>query len=316
MEDNDRFGSALTALPTAGADDLVIGVPNEDLGLVDKLDAGVIHFVPGFPTIGLDAGNAIVISQDTSGIGGGAESNDQFGRALAAGDFNGNGQPDLAVGVPFEDLTNNTEADAGAVNVLFDFNGSGFDASESQFVSQANLPNVAVEAGNRFGWALAAGDFDGDGRDDLAIGVPTEDIGSLENAGTRPRPLRHIDWRVVHARTELVAGWHRHRGCRRARRSVWLRVVVLEFREQRPARPRHRCALRRSDVDGHEYLDGGRRRGPRVIRGHYYGSLGDEQPVLDAGQCWHPRFVAAGRSFRKLVVLRWSGWSGGSGRSG
>jgi hypothetical protein len=183
MEDNDRFGSALTALRSGdeGPDDLVIGVPTEDLGLFDKIDAGVIHFVPGFST-GLDPRNAILISQDTPGIGGGAESGDQFGRVLAGGNFNG-GQPDLAVGVPFEDLTNNTEADAGAVNVLFDFNAFGFDAAESQFISQNNVGSNNVETGDRFGWALAAGDFDGDGRDDLAIGAPTEDVGTLENAG-------------------------------------------------------------------------------------------------------------------------------------
>jgi len=33
------------------------------------------------------------------------------------------------------------------------------------------------EPGDRFGWALAACDFNGDGFDDLAVGVPFEDGG-------------------------------------------------------------------------------------------------------------------------------------------
>ena len=34
-----------------------------------------------------------------------------------------------------------------------------------------------------FGDSVAGGDFDGDGFDDLAIGVPKEDIGTIANAG-------------------------------------------------------------------------------------------------------------------------------------
>lgn len=40
-----------------------------------------------------------------------------------------------------------------------------------------------IETGDRFGSALATGDFDGDGFDDLATGSPEEDIGSVADAG-------------------------------------------------------------------------------------------------------------------------------------
>ena len=40
-----------------------------------------------------------------------------------------------------------------------------------------------AEAGDRFGAAVTTGDFNNDGYDHLAIGVPGEETGSLNNAG-------------------------------------------------------------------------------------------------------------------------------------
>lgn len=182
IETGDRFGSSLTVLRSnTGADDLAIGAPFEDLGLFDKIDAGVVHVVPSFGS-GLQTTDAEVLSQDSPGIGGGAESGDQFGRILGSGNFNGGGV-DLVVAVPFEDLTNNTEGDAGAVHVLLDFVTTTGPTFTGVFISQASLPNVAVEAGDRFGWSLAAGDFNSDNFDELAIGSPGEDVGNLADAG-------------------------------------------------------------------------------------------------------------------------------------
>jgi hypothetical protein len=39
------------------------------------------------------------------------------------------------------------------------------------------------ERGDRFGAAIAPGDFDGDGLTDLAVGVPREDLGGRADAG-------------------------------------------------------------------------------------------------------------------------------------
>lgn len=183
-EEGDGFGSSLAALRTSGAADLVIGAPFEDLGLFDKRDAGMIHLLRGLSS-GLDTFPTQIITQDTAGVGGAAETGDQFGAVFATGNFGGpDNRIDLAVGVPFEDLIDNTRADGGAVHVFFA--GSGNDVvttSGSLFISQSNLSAVSVEAGDKFGWSLTAGDFDGDLREDLAIGVPGEDIGSIVNAG-------------------------------------------------------------------------------------------------------------------------------------
>jgi len=110
-------------------------------------------------------------------VGGASEAFDSFGWALAAGDFNNDGFADLAVGAPFENL-GGAEA-AGAVSVLYG-SASGLTASGGQLFTQVG---GAVEDGDFFGFALAAGDFNNDGFDDLAAGAPWERVGSLGLAG-------------------------------------------------------------------------------------------------------------------------------------
>jgi FG-GAP repeat len=112
-------------------------------------------------------------SQDSTGIKDTAEVDDGFGSALTMGDFDGDGYDDLAVGVPFED--NNVATDFGATNVLYG-SPSGLTDTGDQFWSQDSADVNGViedEDSDWFASALAAGDFNGDGRDDLGIGVGT-----------------------------------------------------------------------------------------------------------------------------------------------
>jgi hypothetical protein len=100
---------------------------------------------------------------------------------LEVGDFDGDGRGDLAIGDPYEELQPGVEI--GAVDVLYG-SPTGLTADSSQRWHQ-DVPGVpgANEEHDRFGSALAAGDFDGDGRDDLAIGVRAESFGSVDSAG-------------------------------------------------------------------------------------------------------------------------------------
>ncbi len=112
-------------------------------------------------------------TQDSPGIHGGAETSDQFGTTLAAGDFNGDGYDDLAIGVPWEAV--GSETAAGAVNLLF--GGPGGLGSAGNLIIDQDSDGVPGTAGayDHFGWALAAGDLDTDGADELLVGVPDED---------------------------------------------------------------------------------------------------------------------------------------------
>jgi FG-GAP repeat len=169
-----------------GYADLAIGAPWEDLGFQE--DAGVVTVLYGSAE-GLSATDSQRWNQNVRGIQDEAEIGDWFGRDLAAGDFDGDGFSDLAVGVPGENLRYDPACDdatfpcddVGAVAVLYGSN-TGLTARD-QFWTQAS-PGVADRLGEfeHFGRSLAAANFGNGRRADLAIGV-SEDVGAGDDAG-------------------------------------------------------------------------------------------------------------------------------------
>ncbi|MFD4943146.1 esterase [Streptomyces sp. NPDC058409] len=150
-----------------GYEDVLIGAPGGTVS--GKKGAGYVTVQYGAST-GIGTRRAAVVSQSTTGVPGGAETGDGFGRALATGDLDADGYDDAIVGIPGEDI--GTVADAGGITVLWG-SSRGLVGANSDWLEAAE-----PMAGAKFGSALAAARFSPDtpgdelavlGRDDLEL---------------------------------------------------------------------------------------------------------------------------------------------------
>ncbi|MFI9030285.1 FG-GAP-like repeat-containing protein [Streptomyces sp. NPDC053560] len=150
-----------------GYRDLAVSAPGATVA--GHKDAGAVTILYGSAT-GVSAGRHATFTQDTAGVQGAAETGDMFGLATSAGDFNSDGYADLAVSAPYEDVSGDT--DGGTVQILWGAAGG--------ITRTATVPDPAPTKHDRFGNALAAGDFDGDKKADLAVGTTSATLRVLK----------------------------------------------------------------------------------------------------------------------------------------
>ncbi|HET9648987.1 MAG TPA: FG-GAP repeat protein, partial [Microlunatus sp.] len=187
-ETGDRFGYAVTSADfnRDGYADLAVGHPGEAIGAVEQ--AGSVTVIYG-SNKGPDTTTSVGIAQP-----GGAVASAEWGYALAVGDFNVDGYPDLAVGAPGDDPEDIDEEEflpSGTVRILPGSAGGISTAGVRVFRRQ--LPDANVSGFDiRFGEALAAGDLDGDRDTDLVVGshgyeyVPDARDGSVSYCAALP----------------------------------------------------------------------------------------------------------------------------------
>jgi hypothetical protein len=138
-----------------GSVDIALGAANADGESNDSADTGEVYVFNGPFTPG-DQRDAAAGEVDMVLFGSAVGEN--YGRTLAAGDFNDDGVEDLVIGAP------RANDSAGRIVVLF----GGADGGLA-----SNLPATLSgrDAGDYAGLTMAAADLTGDGRDDLLIGA-------------------------------------------------------------------------------------------------------------------------------------------------
>ena len=177
-----------------GFDDLIVGAYGDDTG-GNNAGAAWVVFGPG----------AAASDVDLAALGGGgyritgAAAGDRAGIAVAAaGDVNADGFDDLIVGAHLNDAGG---ISAGAAYVLLGGNGS----ADVDLVSPAadGLRILGAAAGDMAGMSVsAAGDIDGDGFDDLIVGVRYNDSGDADAGAAYVILGSDLSQSVTHAGTD------------------------------------------------------------------------------------------------------------------
>ena len=167
---DEEFGFAFASGDFIGNSyaDLVVGAPgyNSDDGCVYIFEGGADPFntVPD-----------IVITAYT-------DSAMRFGEAFAVGDFDDDGDDDLAIGAP-EYGADDSPKVWGAVFIFYDGGTDGDDNDDADVKLYGG--DNGNKPGERFGAALVKGDFDNaDDEDDLAVGAPFDHTAVSDKQGS------------------------------------------------------------------------------------------------------------------------------------
>lgn len=165
-----QFGQAMAAgdINGDGRDDLIIGAP---ISRDTAPGAGTVHVLYGSRT-GLTTTNNQLTGQFFAGVT--DRTGDDFGRAIAVGDVNGDGVDDVVIGAPGR---NNN---AGVVYVYEGRRGQSLPITRPKVLTKSSLFGGTSRAGDLFGSSIEVKDINNDNFDDIVIGAP----GSDKNAGT------------------------------------------------------------------------------------------------------------------------------------
>ncbi|MFH1278530.1 MAG: hypothetical protein ABIK65_09140 [Candidatus Eisenbacteria bacterium] len=181
--EGDRLGRRIVVedLDRDGKDDLLVAAVGSAGRDTERRDAGAVYVIYGSRRADLE-GRLDLSLAETPALHG-ADESDALGNAMTVGDWNGDDLPDLFLGCGFADGPANGRTNGGEVFVLF---GDGLRFQGERVVEEGtDFTIYGAEPYDGAGIAIAAGDFDGDGLDDIAVGASLGDgpDNSRDNCG-------------------------------------------------------------------------------------------------------------------------------------
>jgi len=166
----DRFSLAQGDFNDDGIDDILVGAPKADGLDNSRNNTGEAYVILG----STDAEGTVDIAKDQHDLAViGANAGDNLGFVVASGDVNGDGIDDILVGARFAGSLEGVLTYAGEAYVVFgspDLSGTVDTALDEQ-----DFTILGAEGGDYLGYALAAGDVNGDGVDDIIVAAPGAD---------------------------------------------------------------------------------------------------------------------------------------------
>ena len=109
--------------------------------------------------------------------------NNQFGFALGACDFDGDGKDELVVGAPATTVATHNAAGAVHIYSILPNRGDSGPFQLEKTLDDSQFPDEEAGAGELFGRALIVGSIQGNNRCDIAVGVPGQEVGGNAAAG-------------------------------------------------------------------------------------------------------------------------------------
>ena len=193
------------------ADAIIDGEPSEDFGIgamaAGDFDAdGRTDLVVSSYAYGANAGRAYIFYNDGTYPTAAASADDiitgeagsLFSYTMAVGDFNADGETDLAIGAIYYNTN------VGRVYVFYNDGSYAIAAGSADVV-------ITGEAGSYFGYSMTAGDFNTDGKIDLAVGASNYSTGLgrvyiFNNDGSYPTTATSAETIIAGEATSALFG--------------------------------------------------------------------------------------------------------------
>ncbi|WP_372682406.1 GDSL-type esterase/lipase family protein [Desulfosarcina sp.] len=176
LDNFDDFSESLSLLGDLDGDgvpDLAVGAEDDDDGGMDR-GAVYILFLNTDGTVKAHQ----KISDTSGGFTGALDDVDEFGQSVAGiGDLDGDGTPDLAVGVAGDD---DGGTNRGAVWILFLNTDGTVKAHQKISDTSGGFAGILSDNGGFAESVAALGDFDGDNIRDIAVGAKWDDDGGTD----------------------------------------------------------------------------------------------------------------------------------------